>query len=144
MPSTQNLHLQMANDRTAVRLLGDLVRPAGKNGGPLPSVVLQGVMTEELRRQRSRSVQVPATIVVPAAGQTTSEVVAAPPAPADWVDVQPRKMTLTLSDGPTVVAHDVPVPGTKDLTVQKRRCTLVTRIIKDKVYLDLIAAGKPN
>ncbi len=106
-------------------------------------------MTEELRKERSRPVQVPATLVVPAAGQTTTEIVTAPPAPADWVDVQPRKMTLTVSDGPAVLAKDVPVPGATDLIVQKRRCTLVAKVVKEKddkeqVHLDLIAAGKPN
>ena len=132
LQSAQNLHLVMAKDRGAVRLVGDLVRPAGKSGAAPPSVVLQGVMTEELRKERSRPVQVPATLVVPAAGQTTTEIVTAPPAPADWVDVQPRKMTLTVSDGPAVLAKDVPVPGATDLIVQKRRCTLVAKVVKEK------------
>ena len=149
LQSVQNLGLQLAPDRRSVRMVGDLVRPAGKTGGPAPSVVLQGVMTKELRKPDSRPVQVPATLVVPAASQTTTEVVTAPPAPADWVDVQPRKMRLTVSDGPTVLAQDVPVPGLTDLTLQKRHCTLVSRLIKDKdgkdqIHLDLIAAGKPN
>ncbi len=145
LQSAQNLHLQMAKDRTSVRLVGDLVRPASKSGGSAPSVVLQGVMIEEARKQFARSVQVPATIVVPAAGQTTTEIIPAPPPPANLVDVQPRKMTLTVTDGTTVLAQDVPVPGTKDLILQKRRCTLVAKLDdKGQVRLDLIAAGKPD
>ena len=82
---------------------------------------------------------------MPAAGQTTTEIIPAPPPPANLVDVQPRKMTLTVTDGTTVLAQDVPVPGTKDLILQKRRCTLVAKLDdKGQVRLDLIAAGKPD
>ena len=139
----------MTKDRTAVRLLGDLVRPTGKIAGPAPSVVLQGLITEERRMPKNRAVQVPGTIVVPAPGQTTTVLMDVLPAPHDWADVQPRKMNLTVNDGTTVLAQNVPVPGRQDLIVQKRRCTLVSTLQKDKdnkeqVSINMIAAGRPN
>jgi PKD repeat protein len=142
--NAQNLHLQMAKDRGSVRLAGDLVRSSEKNGGPPPSVVLQGEMTEELRTVMSRPMQVPAMMMAPAPGQTTTQYVALPAPPADWVDMQPPKLHLTVSDGVTVLAKDVPVPGQIGLTLHQRRCTLVATMRKDRVQLDLIAAGRPN
>ncbi len=148
LANVQNLRLQIPEDRSRVRLLGDLVRPADK-GAAAPSVVLEGVLTEERRKAESRPVQAPATLTPPAPGQTTTEYVPMPPTPASWVDVQPRKVSLTLSGWPAMCAQETPVPGRMDLVIQKRRCTLVAKIVKDKdnkeqIRLDLMAAGSPN
>ena len=147
LPGAHDLHLQIAQDRGSVRLVGDMVRPTGQNGGPPPSVVLQGMMTREWRKETTRTMEVPATLVVPTPGQSTTEIVTLPPPPPDWVDVQPRKMSLTVSDGTTVLAKDVTAPGQVAVTFQKRRCTLIAKPVKDnkdQVRLDLIAAGSPN
>ncbi|HVS36153.1 MAG TPA: PKD domain-containing protein [Gemmataceae bacterium] len=140
----QNLRLQLAQDRHSIRLVGDLVKPAAQNGGTPPSVVLQGVMTKELRTPMSRPVEVPATLALPTPGQIASETIAMPPPPADWVDLQQRKITLTVSDGANVAAKDAPVPGQTPVVIQGRRCTLVSKLVKDQIRLDLIVAGKPN
>jgi hypothetical protein len=84
-------------------------------------------------------VPVPCALFVPGPAKTTTEVVSVPQPPADWVDPQPRKLSLAVQDGATVVAKDLPVPGSADLTLRQRRCTLVATRVKDQVRLDLTA-----
>jgi PKD repeat protein len=143
LANVQNLKLQLPADRSSVHLLGKLVRPADKNA-PAPSVVLEGVLMEEARKPVSRPVQVPVTLAPPAPGQTTTEYVPMPPPPADWVDVQPPKVVLTLAGWPAMMAPQTPAPGRTDIVLQKRRYTLVTKIVKDQIRLDLMAAGGTN
>ncbi len=84
----------------------------------------------------------PAMLMLPSAGQTSTQLVSLPPLPADWVDPQPRGLHLTVRDGASLVAQDVPVPGRVELTLQQRRCVLTSTLIKgkdgkDQVRLDL-------
>ncbi len=146
LPSARNLRLQLTPDRRSVHLVGELVRaPAGKTPAPLPTLMIQGTMTEELRKPDTRTVPLPAYLQVPAVGKTTTEVVTLPSLPTDWVNPQPRKLNLAVSDGAAVVAPSVPIPGRVELTLQNRRCVLTATPAKDKdnkdaVRLDLVLA----
>jgi hypothetical protein len=146
LPSARNLRLQLTPDRRSVHLVGELVRaPAGKTPALLPTLMIQGTMTEELRKPDARTVPLPTYLQVPAVGKTTTEVVTLPSLPTDWVNPQPRKLNLAVSDGSTVVAPSVPIPGRVELTLQNRRCVLTATPGKDKdnrdqVRLDLIQA----
>jgi PKD repeat protein len=143
-PNARNLRLQLSPDRHSVHLLGELARaPTGKTPGPLPTFTIEGAMTEELRKPDVRSVPVPAILLVPAIGKTTTEIVTLPSLPADWVNPQPRKLSLAVSDGAAVVAPNVPIPGRVQLTLQNRSCILTATPGKDKdnkdqVRLDLV------
>jgi PKD repeat protein len=144
--SARNLRLQLSPDRKSVHLTGELVRPAGKTGGPPPSMVLQGEMIEEQRKSMTHAAPMPATLVVPAPGQTTTQAAPLPPVPAEWVDVQTRKIQLAVRDGTSVVAQGVAVPGRTEVTLKGRPCTLVAVVGKDKDNKDQVTlsvtAGK--
>jgi hypothetical protein len=139
LPNARNLQLKLANDRSSIRLTGELTRPAAKTGAAWPCMLLQGTMIEELMTPATQTTPLPAMMMTPAAGRTTSEVISLPAVPADWIDPQPRMLRLAVRDGLAVVAHDVPVPGKVDVTVQQRRCTLSATLVKDQVHLDLTA-----
>ena len=126
-----------------MRLTGELVRgPSGRTAAPPPALVIQGEMTQEMRKPESRTTPMPAMLVLPSAGQTCTQLVLLPPLPADWVDPQPRGLHLAVRDGPSVVAQDVQVPGRVELTLQQRRFVLTSTLVKgkdgkDQVRLDL-------
>jgi len=139
LQNVRDLRLQLADDRSSAHLLGELTRAGGKADAPAPTLLLQGFMTEELRTPDSRTVPLPCALTAPTAGNTTTQIASLPPPPADWVDPQPCKLSLEVRDGGAVVAKDVPVPGSVDLTLRQRRFTLAAVRIKDQVRLDLTA-----
>ena len=149
--SARNLRLQVGQDRRSMRLVGELVRVrSGKTPAPPPALVVQGEMIEELRRPESQTTPMTAMLQLPSAGKTTTELVALPALPADWVDAQPRTLHVAVQDGPAVVAKDVQVPCRVELTLQQRRCVLTATPIKgkdgkDQVRLDLSdSSGRIN
>ncbi len=148
--SARNLRLQVGQDRRSMRLVGELVRVrSGKTSAP-PALVVQGEMIEELRHPESQTTPMTAMLQLPSAGKTTTELVALPGLPADWVDAQPRGLHVAVQDGPAVVAKDVQVPCRVELTLQQRRCVLTATPIKgkdgkDQVRLDLSdSSGRIN
>ena len=146
LQNARNLRMQLSADRRSVHMLGEITRGPAKDAGPPPTVMLQGSMTQELRKPDTRTVPLPATLVIPAVGLATSETIILPPPPAEWVDPQPRKLHLAVRDGATMLAQDVPIPGQVEVTLQKRRCMLSAVPIKDRdgrvqqVRLDLADA----
>jgi hypothetical protein len=140
-PNARNLRLVLSADRKSVHLAGELVR--GKGTAVLPSLGLSGAVTEEIRKPETRTAPLPAYLQVPAAGQVSTTVVALPALPADWINPQPRKLSLAVTDAGKVAA--VPVPGRVQLTLQNRSCILTATPVKDKdnkdqVRLDLVLA----
>jgi PKD domain len=143
VPSARNLHLQLSPDRKSVHLVGELVRQApGKTAGLLPTLMIQGTMTQEIRKPESRTVPMPAYLQMPTAGMTTTQVVPLPALPADWVNPQPRKLSLAVWDAGKATGN-MPIPGRVQLTLQNRPCILTATPVKDKdnqdqVRLDLV------
>ena len=143
VPSARNLRLQLSPDRKSVHLVGELVRQtSGKTAGLLPTLMIQGTMTQEIRKPDSRTVPMPAYLQMPTAGQTTTQVVALPALPADWVNPQPRKRSLAVWDAGKATGT-MPIPGRVQLTLQNRPCILTATPVKDKnnqdqVRLDLV------
>ncbi len=134
-----------------MRLVGDLVRVrSGGKSTPPPALVVQGEMIEELRRPESQTTPMTAMLQLPSAGATTTELVALPALPADWIEARSRTLQVAVQDGPTVVAKDVRVPCRVELTLRQRRCVLSATPIKgkdgkDQVRLDLAdTSGRIN
>ena len=145
-PNARNLRLQLSADRRSVHLVGELVRPSGGKVAILPTLMIQGTMTEEIRKAEARAVPLPAYLRLPTAGKTTTEVVNLPALPADWIDHQPPKLSLAVWDAGKVAAgSNMKIPGRVELTLQNRRCVLTATPVKDKdnkdqVRLDLVLA----
>ncbi len=144
VPGARNLRLVASPDRKSVHLTGILVRE-GQASAILPTLMIQGTMTEEIRKPETRTVPLPAYLQAPAPGKTTTAMVILPALPSDWVDAQPRKLSLAVWDGAKVAANNIVVPGRTEMTLQNQRCVLTATPFRDKdnkdqVRLDLSLA----
>ncbi len=145
VPNARNLRLQLSADRRSVHLAGELVRPSAGKVAILPTLMIQGTMTAEMRKPEARTVPMPAYLQLPTAGKASTEMVLLPALPADWINPQPRKLSLSVWDAGKVAANNMTVPGRVEITLQNRRCVLTATPVKDKdnkdqVRLDLVLA----
>jgi len=144
-PNARNLRLQLSGDRKSVHLVGELVRQTSGKVVTLPTLMIQGTMTEEIRKPEARTVPLPAYLQMPTESKTTTAVVALPALPGDWINPQPPKLSLAVWDAGKVAASNMTIPGRVELTLQNRRCVLTATPVKDKdnkdqVRLDLVLA----
>jgi hypothetical protein len=138
-PGARNLRLVLSPDRSSIHLAGELVRQsAGKGVAQLPTLMIQGTMTEEIRKPEARTVPLPAYLQVPAAGKATTEIVTLPPLPKDWVNAQPRKLSLAVWDAGKVATSNMTIPGKVQLTLQNHPCLLTATPFKDKNNKDQV------
>jgi PKD repeat protein len=138
--NTRNLALALTENRRAVVLSGELIRPAtaGRNPEEQPSLMLKAqiVQQRELPAE-SQEVPVTTTLALPASGVLSSGLLQMPPLPAGWVKTE-RKVSLEVREGTQLIWQDeTPLPHRVVLTLHKRRCLLTATQVNDQVHIDL-------
>jgi hypothetical protein len=135
--NVRNLRLQLTPDRHAVRLTGELVRPANlsKQSAVVPNVELAVQLVEE-RRVAAQRPATPVTATLTAPG---SAMLMMPPMPADWVDPH-RQVQLELRAGNRVLWQGSQLPRGTPVTINHRAYLLSATSVGGQLRLDLTDA----
>ena len=115
--------------------MGDMVRESGgllQRNSTAGNLVVRIMLTQE-RRTRVTRPPVPVTATLAAPG---SAVMALPPTPPDWTDVQ-RQLRLELRDGDRVVYQQAQLPRNAAITLGTRRCALSATPLSSQVRVEL-------
>ena len=137
--SARNLRLEMATDRRAVRLTGDLVRDPAHRNEPC-GMVLPVVLSEQKRLAMDlKAQQVTAVVALPEKGASCTAVLPFPPL-AKTCEKAQRSLTLQLRDGDQVVWQDAELTKSALVTLQKRQFIVTVTKMSDQVRVDLLEA----